>query len=173
MQEEGTLLRVVRSVSTADTIILDENTIILNEDNIILNESDLEWLALGNVDASSHSTPRKKIKLDETMFFNGSISLNHFLDSERQGRVLKAIYEKNGKFETKDRAKLVQLIIDGLLERHVTVSSSILSGVTCSQLRTNLSILCKYSMARGRLVLGNCYPGTGTKNSTLIKLKRL
>lgn len=72
-------------------------------------------------DDSDDSRPKKIQRL--TNFFNCNKSVLQLMESTCKGQVILRAYQKNGSLDSQDRRILVQILIDALLERHVTVKS--------------------------------------------------
>lgn len=134
----GTLNSIGKTVSTADTIIIDPQvTADLSQvegSYEFANFNELETKLLSVPSTSSNipssnvqpSPNAKRIKLTKSF---GNLSLEEFLQSEFVGRTIIATYQRNGKILPTERRKLVHLIIDGLMERQLSVSRDILSEV--------------------------------------------
>lgn len=93
---------------------------------------------LEDSNAEAEEPPSKKIKLKPEVgdrirvenFFVNNYSLNDFLMQSSKGQNILRAYNTNKLLDVVDRRKLVHLIVDGLLERHETVTGEMFRELT-------------------------------------------
>lgn len=82
------------------------------------------------LDPSSCTNTMKKIHIEEQLFFKNVLSLKEYLESNSIGRALLSSFDLKGNLDAVERRRLVQTIVDGLLERHASLNAFILSAMS-------------------------------------------
>lgn len=119
------------SISSATTIIINEYAsyeetptgVQHDEKNKSMKRSLLE-----ESDSSAGETPPRKVHLSKD-FFPSNQSLRNLLMSTSKVKTLIRLYEQKSSFNNMDCRKLVQIIIDAMLDRHCSVRSNMFKEV--------------------------------------------